>query len=320
MKPASPYFEVSFWVVSVERSTCCQPRKEKDMNRALNLFLSVLAVLILSATAGGQTPPAALTYQTIDMPGANRTRPFGINAQGDVVGIYFDDTGRHSFVLSRGVYREFVLPGNISPRLLGINASGALVGEFPDSNGDSHGFMFFNGRLTVIDVNGPNSTSVGSVNDAGEVFGYYNDGSGVLHAFKYSDGAISFFATPGTLTESFVPAGTDNGALVCTFDNLYEGDTHGLLLTKKKQTVITYLDAPFTRAAAVSPSGVVVGGFAYQSNSAHGFLWSDGEFALVDYPDAVSTNPRGINSAGVVVGFYKDSSLGEHGFVAKPSR
>jgi probable HAF family extracellular repeat protein len=60
-------------------------------------------------------------FVPIDYPGATATQPFGINPQGDVVGVYVDATGnRHGFFLTRGHNR-----GDVSETGVPQNATGA---------------------------------------------------------------------------------------------------------------------------------------------------------------------------------------------------
>ncbi len=82
-------------------------------------------------------------------PGSTFTRARGINAAGDIVGVFQDaGTGTtHGFLLRRG---EFVtidvdLPG-ATTRAFGINAGGDVVGYYVDSAKKPHGFMMSHGQ------------------------------------------------------------------------------------------------------------------------------------------------------------------------------
>ncbi len=71
----------------------------------LSLSLIVLS-FVLSATA---EPPAPFT--TIDFPGALSSRAFGINAPGEIVGLYRDATDKeHGFLLNRGSFSTIEFP------------------------------------------------------------------------------------------------------------------------------------------------------------------------------------------------------------------
>ena len=83
------------------------------------------------------------TYTTIDDPLAtNGTRAFGINASGQIVGTYQDNTGLHGFLLSGGTYTTIDVPSAATGEtfVTGINATGQIVGTYADATG-LHGFL-----------------------------------------------------------------------------------------------------------------------------------------------------------------------------------
>src|SRR5437867_8361390 len=102
------------------------------------------------------TPGTATSYffTTIDDPAADtvngeRTRAFGINDAGDIVG----DFGRHGFLYSRGIFTTVDVPGAVVTQAFGINNSGQIVGNFSDTTG-AHGFLYSRGIFTTVDVPG----------------------------------------------------------------------------------------------------------------------------------------------------------------------
>ncbi len=120
----------------------------KTMNKKtiLGTFPSVLGLMALlictflptSATAGSQSQQAS-TITTIDVPGATSTAGQGINASGDFVGFYTDETSSHGFVLSKGAFTFFDVPGALDTLGRGINARGDIVGEYDNDGVTSHG-------------------------------------------------------------------------------------------------------------------------------------------------------------------------------------
>src|SRR5687768_9254911 len=50
-------------------------------------------------------------FTRIDVPGAVRTQPFGINNHGQIVGVYTDNTGTYAFLLSNGALTTINPPG-----------------------------------------------------------------------------------------------------------------------------------------------------------------------------------------------------------------
>ena len=75
--------------------------------------------------------------------GSLLTRPRGISATGDIVGVYLSaDTKTHGFLLSHGEFSSIDVdsPGVIQTRAMGINAVGEIVGDYKDSTG-THGYV-----------------------------------------------------------------------------------------------------------------------------------------------------------------------------------
>jgi len=82
-------------------------------------------------------------YTTVDVPGADQTWCFGINNQGDVVGVYYvfaPDFQEHGYILSKGRFFTFPTPG--FGALTGINDQGMVAGCYNDGiNVPWHGFV-----------------------------------------------------------------------------------------------------------------------------------------------------------------------------------
>lgn len=78
------------------------------------------------------------TFTTIDVPGASGTLAAGINAGGQIVGIYYDSGGNpHGFLLKRSNFVTVDVPGSLVgvPGKLpteanGINPAGDIVGDY----------------------------------------------------------------------------------------------------------------------------------------------------------------------------------------------
>ncbi len=80
-------------------------------------------------------------FTQIDHPAATTmTCPFGINAEGEMVGHYFD--GRlHGFLLREGVFTTIDIPGATSTEARDIAPEHEIVGVYKDTKGIEHGFL-----------------------------------------------------------------------------------------------------------------------------------------------------------------------------------
>jgi probable HAF family extracellular repeat protein len=85
----------------------------------------------------------ALTFTTVDVPGALHTQARGINERGQIVGFYSDAaTGlRHGFLWEEGELTTIDVPGARATEASGINNRGQIVGFYTDAGGQRHGFV-----------------------------------------------------------------------------------------------------------------------------------------------------------------------------------
>jgi probable HAF family extracellular repeat protein len=128
------------------------------------------------------------TFTVIDFPGAAVTNVNGINARGQIVGSYREETDGpvHGFLLDRGTFTSIDVPDAVNTTALGINNRGQVVGSALGSAG-THGFLLSNGTLTVFDVpSGENEfvtqTHAAGINARGDIVGDYREDIG--HTFQ----------------------------------------------------------------------------------------------------------------------------------------
>ncbi|MFY9938435.1 MAG: hypothetical protein WAK33_16270 [Silvibacterium sp.] len=156
----------------------------------------------------------------IDAPGASSAPFYGtiataINAQGDILGQYYDDSGvGHDYVLRNGKFDDFVvpIPGSTSNTPNGISVQGDVVGNYLDSSGTMHGFLLRKGIAYTIDFPGATSTSAQGINSEGDVVGYYNLPLGNNSTFN----TLGFLLRNDTFTTILPPNGSSTflGVLV----------------------------------------------------------------------------------------------------------
>jgi probable HAF family extracellular repeat protein len=86
---------------------------------------------------------ASGSFTAIDVPGANGTEAYGINAGGQIVGFFLTSGGKtHGYVRSAsGIFTTIDVPGANGTEAHGINNGGQIVGDFTDSAGRDHGFV-----------------------------------------------------------------------------------------------------------------------------------------------------------------------------------
>ena len=139
----------------------------------------------------------------IDVPGAVFTSVNGINANGEISGIYVDAGGTfHGYFRSKGVFTTLDPPGAIRTQAEFLNAQGQVVGVYRDANQTRHGFIWSKGVFTTFDVPGsaaPLGTVGLGINDHGEVVGDYVDGAGNRHGFVLSNGVYTTLDVPGAI-------------------------------------------------------------------------------------------------------------------------
>lgn len=228
-------------------------------------------------------------FTSIDVPGAVRTDTHGINARGEIVGLFKTRDGQsHAYLMNRdglGGLTSFDAENATGTSFTGINDRGDIVGGWCDGTvtpcpigGEGHrGFLLSDGQFTSIDFPGASLTLAWKINSRGDITGTYIDASGIIHGFLWSAGAFSSMDFPGA-------AGTE------AFGINDQGDIVG-------------------RYCPALPCGTatIIGW--------HGFLLTHGEFAAFDFPGAQFTWPLAINRRGDIAGAYRDSSNKNHGFL-----
>jgi uncharacterized membrane protein len=136
---------------------------------------SVIALCLFFSTADAKYEDYFLkngnTYTSIDYPGSNGTRVYGINDAGTVVGAYFDFTGWHGFLMNGSTYTSFDYPGSYWTEAGGINDAGIVVGSYMDSTnpGRRHGFLMSGNTFSSFDYPGEYETFAIGINDAGTI-------------------------------------------------------------------------------------------------------------------------------------------------------
>ena len=179
------------------------------------------------------------TFEFIDYPESTQTTPWGMNAQGDIVGGYADTAlNNHAFLLEAGTFINIDVPGAFASTALDINSSGDIVGRYTEIRGGTSR-MFLrtrHGEYRSIDVPGAvftgNPGFPGGINDTGEIVGMYQDGDDLkVRGFLLDASGFHVIDVPNTLYTA--AAGIDNhGNIVGRHRVTGIGRDKGLLLRR----------------------------------------------------------------------------------------
>ena len=299
---------------------------------------AAVVCLIGSACADATSPASTLAprtpsvdrrtptfeYETIDVPGAVSTALQGINAGGDIVGLYAGANGRtHGFIRQNGIMTPIDYPGADNTDVRGIGSDGTVVGTYwnvGEEAAASHGY-----RRT------PDGT-FSRVHDAGHLYEIPQrilpDGT-ILGCVHDHDRMATMFGAafrddePLETTDLF--ASMHNGAspngrlIVGLFTNMMvtpnRGEAYVIDLARGDTTMFVVPGSVSTSAWDVNPRGDIVGVFRDAALVFHGFVRTDAGFTPIDFPGATATRAFGINARGDVVGTYVAGGV-THGFRA----
>jgi hypothetical protein len=154
-----------------------------------------------------------------------------------------------------------------------VNDRGEVAGiYYADANQlTAHGFVYHNGHVTTVDIQGSTYTGISKINNLGEVAGVYRDASGQTYGFTDYDGHITTISIAGS--ENIEISAMNNWGEVGGVYNDASGEVRGFIyynghLTTLPDANATTLD---TLVTGINDSGRIVGGFA-DATGLHGFL------------------------------------------------
>jgi uncharacterized membrane protein len=262
-------------------------------------------------------------FASFDVPGAVLTRPFGVNARGQIVGLYRDINGNHGFLRKTdGTYTAIQVPGSTFTNATSINARGDIVGRWTDGAGNNHGYLRqADGQFILFDpatpcVVGKAQTVPHGINDIGDMVGRCYDSNGKELGWLWShDGTFTILDDPGHLTtDAWMP--TNRDLTVGDYSDATEF-VHGYARTSDSGFVTLDFPGNQTSLRAMNERGDITGIYSPATGPFHGFLMTDGRFTIIDYPGGTSSGGTlVINDSGLIVGGYIDTAGKEHGFIA----
>ena len=282
------------------------------------LITACLCVFATAASGAGQV----LVFTTIDFPGSVFTNAQGLNALGEIVGIYTDTAGQqHGFLRSGEQYRSIDFPNAKSTQVRGIGPAGDIVGTYQRENetafGANHGFLMTRrGGFFKVDYPGHQNTIPQRILADGTILGCYHDTDtmGTMHGMVVSRRGFDAIPESASMHNGATP---DGRLIVGLFTDMMDGRSKGYLLDRGRFSPFEVPDSSFTNAWDVNLAGVVVGDYRDRAGAFHGFQFDGQAFGRVDVPGAAATRVRGINAHGDMVGLFVDVSGRTHGFLAQ---
>jgi probable HAF family extracellular repeat protein len=182
----------------------------------------------------------------------------------------------------------------------GINDEGQVVGDVLDAGGDSHVFLYSNGGLSRVPVDGF-EPQARDINRRGDIVGS-----------TWFEATPPFLLSAGVQTSLGSEAGQaeaidDRGFIVGWNRNAFTHDARAFLATRDAITELGTLGGAESRAAALNKSTDVVGSADTIQGEQHAFLYRDG--TMLDLNDLVQAGSgfvleeaTGINDSGEIVG------------------
>ena len=309
------------------------------MKYPATLLIPLLLASCADGTPTGPSPSAeraslavdraapSFAFTTIEFPNARGTTALGINAGGDVVGVYVDQSLRtHGFLLRDGEFTSIDYPGAVFTEARGIGQGGEIVGRYRlpgEASIVSHGFRLSRqGEFSAIEFEGYNTIPQRVLPD-GTVLGCRH-GQDLMGSMR----GIVVGARGSEELDEF--ASMHNGAspdlrrIVGLYTDMADGRPKGYLIEDGDFTPLVFDDGTnsTTQTAAwdVNPAGAIVGNHR-DATGFHGFILIDGEYTAIDVPvtGATVTRTFGVNARGDIVGSY---SLGgrTRGYMARRER
>jgi len=312
---------------------------------ALKYPAALLFALLLAGSAVGQTSP--FNYVSFDFPGAMHTQGKGINASGEIVGLYTNDPNcflsawpatdcqTHGFKRVNGKYSTIDVPGALSTAALGVNAYGDIVGFYIKSDNTVHGFLWLHTTNTFRTLDYPGTgtsttalvtipmgvnTSLTVVGGLYSTFATFNGGwvwkNGTFAnmflgtADCYRCTSVNGVANSGKIAGHAVRNGLLTGFLKIGPDEDF--------FTKTLNTLITGLNNNADIVGWGNGGGFFAADVELNETSEGAEVIPD--YIPVGFPTSVgSTFPFGVNYLRIIVGTYEDDNNGWHGFTATPN-
>lgn len=249
-------------------------------------------------------------------------------------------------------YRSLDVPGSSATWAMGITPGGKIVGGYIGAaDGHEHGYVYYNGVYTTVDVPGSLAGlsdavtldgEVNGINPAGDMVGDYfappgaPDAPGCAVAFSppchrgflYRHGGFSNVLVPGhlgSIPNSITPDGSIYGCLhdqtlgmqmfgfVRSPGGDYSTFTYQTLIAGGGELSDPGESKPNSMNNGATPDGNLIVGLYTPAGAvrAHGYTVRDGVFGDYMFPGSIATQIWGINPTGDFVGIYRVFNAGQ---------
>jgi hypothetical protein len=320
-----------------------RPRTPEDTMRAnrhspraaLRFIPATAAILALlgACSDGGPTDPVAegglgpvaasfnrdaptFSFASIDVPGARATQPQGINAGGDISGLYVDASQHsHGFILHDGAFTQVDYPGADNTTLRGIGPDGTVLGTYRNDTEEavaSHGFERApDGSFAVIHYPGHLNEIPQRILPDGTILGcrHDHDTMGSMDGMMISREGASEIGKFASMNNGATP----NGRLITGFYTNMSGQATSYTIDDGVFTEFMVPGSTQTIAWDVDPRGDIVGVYRNAAGF-HGFVRTASGYTTIDVPGASATRVFGTNARGDLVGAYVAGGV-THGFL-----
>jgi len=251
------------------------------------------------------------------VPGVGRLHK--INDGRQAVGYTLGDDQPEGFIYENGDRAFINIKSGTGVQVYGIENNGRAVGKYyeyePVSKAPvkTHGFLYFHGAVTTIDVPGSSVTVCRGINNPQRIVGHYKKSPGSDNGGDHGfilDKDYTTIDFPGALN-TYAVGISNPGDIVGYYTDPTpdrNGDYHnrGFLYDKKGNWTTIDVKIPGvtvtdTFCNDINSSGVVVGAYIDGDGNTHGFVEINGVFLSVDAPDTepgVGTIVQAINNNG----------------------
>jgi probable HAF family extracellular repeat protein len=289
--------------------------------------------LLLSGT-GAFAQTGMVDLGTFD--GTTYSNAFGINNQGQVVGISSKVVGydvnpfgqRYPYQESRACLwvKGRILDLGILGSFNGygysiawaINNRGQVVGYSTTANSNAHAFLWENGKMIDLGtLGGPTSSAVG-INERGQVVGTSATASGSSHVFLWEKGVMTDLGAFGGAAGAGATAINDSGHILAA-TQMASGEVRYFVWDKGGITLLPSSPIKFL-PKDINNQGEVVGWSWSLQNIYRPLLWKNGALLDLGTLGGATGTAQAINNSGQVVGYSTTANGDFHAFLWERGR